>query len=133
MPHIWRAKVLQKMHIRKKSEQYMQKKDRFYLSHTVFITHSSSLENELMDSDDKVQPFFCTYCERAAVWAAFRDRTFGGIAKKQSFEFLTKTIVFLARRRPKVRTKKRTSARELRFFISFSTSRSHLSLFRFSV
>ena len=82
------------MHIRKKSEQYVQKKDRFYLSHTVFITHSSSLENELMDSDDKVQPFFCTYCERAAVWAAFRDRTFGGIARSNSLSFLRKQLSF---------------------------------------
>ena len=40
-----------------------------------------------MDSDDKVQPFFCTYCERAAVWAAFRDRTFGGIARSNSLSF----------------------------------------------
>ena len=67
------------MQIRKKSEQYVQKKID-HLSHTVFITHSSSLENELMDSDDKVQPFFCTYCERAAVWAAFRERSYEGIA-----------------------------------------------------
>ena len=81
------------MHIRKKSEQYVQKKID-YLSHTVFITHSSSLENELMDSDDKVQPFFCTYCERAAVWAAFRDRTFGGIAKSNSLSFLRKQLSF---------------------------------------
>ena len=47
-----------------------------------------------MDSDDKVQPFFCTYCERAAVWAAFRDRTFGGIAKSNRLSFLRKQLSF---------------------------------------
>ena len=108
------------MHIRKKSEQYVQKKDRFDLSHTVFITHSSSLENELMDSDDKVQPFFCTYCERAAVWAAFRDRTFGGIAKSNSLSFFTKTIVFLARRRPKVQQKNALLQENCVFYIIFA-------------
>ena len=71
-----------------------------------------------MDSDDKVQPFFCTYCERAAVWAAFRDRTFGGIAKSNSLSFFYENNCLFSKAASEG-TKKRTSARELRFFISF--------------
>ena len=41
-------------------------------------------------------------CNFVSKWAALCDRTFGGIAKSNRLSFFTKTIVFLARRRPKV-------------------------------
>ena len=41
------------MHIRKKSEQHMEKKDR-YLSHSLFNTRSSSIESEVLIVDDWV-------------------------------------------------------------------------------
>ena len=44
------AKVQQKMHIRKQSEKYYKKIIDFQSIYTVFITHSSSLENEMMGS-----------------------------------------------------------------------------------
>ena len=46
--HKKRAKVLKKMHIRKQSEQYLQKKIDIYL-HAISIPHSSMLENGVMD------------------------------------------------------------------------------------
>jgi hypothetical protein len=42
-----------------------------YLSHTMFSTHSSLLESEVLNVGYKVKPDFCKYCEQTEVWAAF--------------------------------------------------------------
>ena len=42
------SEVQQIMHMCKKSEEFLNKKDRLYLSHPIFSTHSSLFESEML-------------------------------------------------------------------------------------
>ena len=95
----------------------MQKKiDLIYLIRYSSLIH----ENELMDSDDKVQPFFFAHIVSVLQYGLhFATVLSGGIAKSNSLSFFYENNCLFSKAASEGTTKKRTSARELRFFISF--------------
>ena len=90
-PRKFAAKVQQKMHIRKSGEKIFTKNDRFIYLRWYTILIQARLKMKYWIADDKAKPIFANIFERSCVWAAFCERTFGGIGKaKAASEVLQK-------------------------------------------